>query len=740
MFNNNKFTVKFKIKKMINVSKTNAHKIFKAEILTVKGYEGSYPLSKSMIFLGEINFCKEGDILEGKGQLVWNKTYGAQIKLSDVEVDLSINDDSLLSFFTSNIKGVGKKTAEKIVSNLGLDAINKIACETGLETLKGIGISGKTALKIRQEVIKNENFKEIQLFIEANNLNPMLSNVIYNRYGVNSLLSLYDNPYKLIHLISFKELDTIGKKLNREFNDIDRIKASIIAFIKYDIDSNGNLYSDKEDLLENLCVFLINNGVMKIEKLNLQVVNKALELLEEESEIVIVDNDIYRKDYKYIEDMIVKRLKQLLGTDRTISNEYLDSELANMPLDIHQKEALRMAIRENFSVLSGLPGTGKTHTTNMILKFYRENYPNKTVLLMAPTGKASKRMSEMCNMNAQTLHRGLNIRPGEKADFEDKVEADFIIIDESSMIDAYMFFNLLMKIENGTKVLIIGDYEQLPSVGAGLILRDLISIEEIPSIRLTKIFRQAEASDIVLNSHKIIKGYADLNEYAFGKDVKLVSTNGNVNNGEKKIIASIKRLMDNSFGYTLDDICVLTPQRNNTLGSIELNRTIQRQFNKNNTFIKTDAVNVIKVNDRVMHIQNNYDLEVFNGEVGKVISIKGIGKDNELSPFTEIVVDYGDRMVTYDKDTVEELELAYAMTVHKSQGSEYKCVISVTSLLHRNMLNRNLIYTAWTRAKEYLIIVGEEEALQIGAETNTIIDRKSRIKDKFNNRFTYLKK
>lgn len=373
-----------------------------------------------------------------------------------------------------------------------------------------------------------------------------------------------------------------------------------------------------------------------------------------------------------------------------------------------------------------------------MLKCIKAINPEARILLLAPTGKASKRMTESCGDVAMTIHRGLRLNPAfsKKATEEDLLNYDYIFIDESSMVDAVLFSLLLERITDTTRLILVGDVDQLPSVGPGLILRDLINSGKVPVTRLNELFRQAKDSQININSHKIINGDSNLEIDQENKKDFFFWNSSTIDTCKARVIDCYKRCLEK--GYPMSEICVLSPMREGELGTVELNKLIQSKFNTSDKFYRVDGMNIFKVGDRVMQTTNNYTLEVFNGEIGDIEDIM-VTNDN-----VAIRVNYGmeasapgepemPKIITYTKDDIHELVLAYCMTIHKSQGSEFAAVITLISNQHVRMLNRNLVYTAWTRAKKVVLNIGQRTALEESIKSMEHMSRNSRIIEKLHN-------
>lgn len=758
------YNVKFKIKKIKYKNPKNNFCIITASIDSYMRIDEKEeiisPITEVMDIRGSFQSLKEGDLFEGIATLQFDKiTRDKYLYIPNPRLVKLEFEEEVTSFLQRRCKhqqkslSVGKKTAEKIVSVLGLDAISKIIRDKNC--LKDIpGMTEKRIDFIYNELVTSEKYEELLVFLESNNLRTSLAGVIYQEFKENSILKIKENPYILYKLfpdesISFKNIDRLGKGLKFEFNSIERICSGILFYIDNRVKSNGDLYVPKDEIFEQLYDFLLRQGQFALSEVsNVAITKDLFEFCFNENildQSISVENSkgeicVYRKKYKYIENNIVKSLVRLITgyTEPFCSNREIEEFIKFYENDMSQKmnldfklaekqrEAIFMALTNGFSILTGGPGTGKTATTNSILKCIRHIRPEATVLLLAPTGKASKRMEELCQEPAQTIHRGLKLNPAfHKAMKDDDILTyDFVIVDESSMIDADLCNSLLERVSDTTRILLVGDVDQLPSVGAGLILRDLIDSKKVPVTRLTELFRQAQESQIVINSHKIIKGDCNLEIDQVNKRDFFFWNTSTVDVCKERVLECISRCFKN--GYDLKDICILSPMKIGELGTRELNKIIQAKFNDSDKYYKVDLMNTIKVKDRVMQTKNNYELEVYNGEIGEVINIKVFDSD------VLIEVDYEDRIISYTKNELDELELAYCITIHKSQGSEFPAVITIISEQHENMLNRNLIYTAWTRAKEVVLNIGQKIVLEKSIPKLNHMTRNSKIIEKLN--------
>lgn len=733
-----------KVKKLVYTDAKTNFRILKGQI---KSYElgelekqHEMAMQKVMTLKGDMIYCSEGD------------TYivDANFKVEDRGVCLYINsallkkielEDELEKYLIRNVKGVGKARAKSIIEALGAGAVDIITASDGRERLLEVVKNEKLTDTIRQHLLDNANIFTIMNFLQANNLDVKIANKILKEYKKEGLLSLRDNPYYFIRAIDFSTLDKIASK-QKYFDKKDprRIGAGVIALVNNGVKNKGDVYTHIDTIYDELQNYINDNGAFEPIALTSEEITEAIKTIKEEGGLHIENGKyLYLKYLLNKENDIVFHIKRLNVDDKRLSTRDILSHIEAFEKETRliasdeQKEAVVKALQNNFSILTGLPGAGKTFTINLILKIYKKLYPQSVIRPLAPTGKASKRMEEMSGIKAETIHRALKIIEGLQEDGEE-LDADFVIIDEASMLDIYLAGTLLSNIKKGTKVLIVGDVEQLPSVGAGLILRDLIDSGVIPTTRLTKLFRQGENSNIVKNAHAIVN---ETLEFEWKKDAIFWESN-NVADIENKIVAGYKRLLE--LGYSRQEIGILSPQKAGDLGTQKINKIIQEKFNKGSKEITINrAGDKIREKDLVMHTVNNYDLDVFNGEVGVVAKIDYqrdeygkfvLDKDNNKKPV--VYVRYADKSepVIYTEDFLDQLELAYCITIHKSQGSEYRAIMSVISHIHDYMLGKNLIYTAWTRAKEFLVVIGSQETLNKSVLKKDAVSRLSNLSPK----------
>lgn len=742
----------FKVKKIVYRNADTRFSIIRGIILKHNCKEG---LTKEITIKGHFPVLYVGDEYTGLATYTLDDNYGYYLELRNVpNVLIPENKKALAEFISKRVKGLSLKKSIEIVDLLGVQALSKIRKDYKV-LLDVDGIKEPKAQKIYNQLILHESYEELAMFIQGMGIQTSIANKIYAKYQDSSLSRVKSNPYCICYdnEIAFRFADKIAYGLNIAKNNKYRVETAIVEYLTHRINSYGDICVYKDMILNDLNPFLDRYGVYPNNDISASEIESAMDFLISKN-VLNIEKDkegnlcVYKSLYNYIENKIISNLNTILTefknpfcSSKEIDDFITEYEKKYFPLDVIQKQALYTSIQSGISILTGGPGTGKTHTTNAIVQCIKHINPKASILLLAPTGKASDRLTELTNMPSSTIHRGINLNPYNADGELEEIVEDFVFIDESSMIDAYMFEKLTSTISDRTRVVFIGDVDQLPSVGAGLILRDMIDSGKIPTTRLTKIFRQAETSKIVSNAHRIIKG-KDTTQ-TDGVDIKNSIDSNFIFWGESnpikvrdKILMSLDRLFD-KYKYKVNDVCILTPMRLGDLGVDELNRILQKKLNPpspTKAEYEVDALHSFRVGDRVMQNKNNYDLKVFNGFVGE---IKSIYTDLTSSGILEykIEVEYPKKedTVIYGEKEIEELELAFAMTIHKSQGSEFPVVIMPVHDTQKNMLNRNLVYTGVTRAKEMLIMIGQEDALNYSINHTEICNRISRLKEKIEN-------
>ena len=687
--------------------------------------------------VGVLSYIGEGEKLEAEGQYIAHPTYGEQFKIETYAVKPPEDEESVERYLGSGaIKGIGTALAARIVRHFHADTFRIIEEEP--ERLAEIkGISERKAREIAQQVYEKRDMRKAMIFLQQFGITTALAVKIFEKYGQRMYEVLQNNPYQLaddIHGVGFRIADEIARKAGVSADSEYRVK-SAISYVLLQAGNEGHIYLPKE-LVQSRTAQLLGVGLEDIEQylMDLAVDRKIVVKQEKEQERV------YSASSYYIEMSTARMLCDLNITgeidDQVILKKITAIEKqTEMYLDEMQKKAVIEAVRCGLLIITGGPGTGKTTTINTLISYFESE--GLQILLAAPTGRAAKRMTEATGVEAKTVHRlleisGLSEESGAVGGFgrnaQNPLEADVIIIDEMSMVDAYLMHALLDAVTVGTRLIMVGDMNQLPSVGPGSVLKDMIQSGCIPVVSLTRIFRQAQESDIVVNAHKINRGEPVLLDNKSRDFFFLKRDDANV------IISIVIQLVRDKIPRYVNakmyDIQVLTPMRKGLLGVERLNKILQEYLNppdRTKTEQEQNGV-LFREGDKVMQVKNNYQLEweirgrygipmekglgIFNGDMG---IIREINKQTE-----RVTVEFDEqRMVEYPYSGLEELELAYAVTIHKSQGSEYPAVVIPLLSGPKMLMTRNLLYTAVTRAKQCVTLVGDPYAFN-QMEANTV--------------------
>ncbi len=672
------------------------------------GY-GIFFLEDGTKAVGIIPHLNPGQRIELKGN--WNShlKFGKQFNLESFNILYPETANEIIKFLSSGIiKGVGEKTAVKIVKKFGDQTFNIL--DNKIELLYEIKGFGKNKVALIQKSWKEQKgIKDIIIFLQSHGISAALAMKIYKTYGDQTKTIIKNNPYQLTYDITgigFKLADKIAQNDGINYNHPDRIKAGILHILNEAV-HNGHVYLPEIKLIRQ-CELLLNYEMSRSEK--------CITDLESEGRIKIIDGNLYLSYLFEAEIEIEKRIRVLAANNKSIDKN-ISKWLKKIQgkFSVEQLEAIKKSVEQNLFVLTGGPGTGKTETLKGIIHIYEKM--NKKILLAAPTGRAAKRMSEVINREAKTIHRLLEYNPVENFfnfNEEHVLDTDLLIIDEVSMIDTILMYHLLKAIGDNTTLILVGDSDQLPSVGPGSVLADLIKSGIIPFCILTKIFRQAEQSKIILAAHQINKG--EIPELTNNKNSDLFFIEQNNEEEIPKIILDLcVRRLPIKYNYNpMVDIQVLSPMHKGKLGTVNLNKVLQSGLNSRNILLRRGGYE-FRVGDKVMQLRNNYEKEIFNGDLGLVI-----GKDDTGN---SLVVNIDNKEIKYDFTQLDELTLAYAITVHKSQGSEYPCIILPLFTSHFIMLQRNLLYTAITRAKGLMIIIGNRKALELAIQNNHVVER-----------------
>ena len=678
----------------------------------------------------------EDDLYSFKGEIVQHRKYGTQLSAIVVEPVIEKDKEAIVSYLSSSLfQGVGRKTAELIVDTLGVDALDKIyENKDSLFNIKGIPEQRKDT--IYATIVANKQTQDIILKLNEYNLSNNLILKIYNFYKNNTLRTITESPYSLIKDIkgiNFKTVDKIAETNEIAANDRERILYGFIYTINSFCFSTGNTYISKNTLLYNTFNILYSSRNIAVTKEDiLSSYDYALDtgkLIEIEDRVFLPE--IYYSEYSIYSD-ISKRLELEDGFD--ISDSLLDKYIEEVEdeleisYDIVQIAAIKNCIKNNFAILTGGPGTGKTTIILAVIKIFQKikNYSlhdlldeSRSILtLCAPTGKAAKRMSESTGFYASTIHKaiGWSTEDENMEEFvsEKFIKSELVIIDESSMIDVFLMYNLLKIINKDAKIILVGDNDQLPSIAPGNVLNDLINSKAISTVKLNKIFRQSEHSSIINISHSI-KNNIPFDILENFDDKEFISANKN------EMINVISAIYDDLIkGSAKENIQILAPIYKGTSGINEINMAIQSRFNNNEEQIEYGEL-IYKVNDRVMQLVNRPEDNIFNGDIGYIEEIYKEGNK------VKIVIDYDGNYVTYEKTELNQITLSYACSIHKAQGSEFENVIIPFIDNYNFMLNKNLTYTAITRAKKKLILCGSSNVFYKSIEPTNVVTRQTAL-------------
>lgn len=691
----------------------NAENGYSVMKVKVKGYDDLVTL------VGNLLEVPAGAVLLCEGEWRVDKRYGQQFQCETWEEVMPATAYGIEKYLGSGlVKGIGPKFAKLIVGHFGTDTIEVI--ETDIERLYEVpGISKKRVEKIRESWEKQKDIKNVMLFLQGFGVSTAYAAKIYRQYGKESIDNVKENPYRLaddIWGIGFKTADGIARKMGYEMNDERRLRSGLIYTLNQLADE-GHCYAEEEQLIATAKQLL---------EADEECIRTAMTHAIETEDLMLDGTAIYLPPFYYAECGTANRLNTLVHTKEAGSIFTARFDLAKLQretgieYDEVQVEAIRQAIASKVMVLTGGPGTGKTTTTKAIIAALQS--AGMRILLAAPTGRAAKRMSEATGMEAKTIHRLLEYNPqdGYKRNDENPLEGDALIVDECSMIDIILMNNLTKALPTTMRLVLVGDIDQLPSVGAGNVLRDIIDSGVIPVVRLTRIFRQAQSSRIVMSAHAINRGcFPDISngqhtDFFFMKQEEPEKV-------AETIVSLVRDRLPKAYRQPNANIQVLTPMQRGVVGAVNLNVALQQALNHNTAALVRGGY-TFKEGDRVMQLRNNYDKDVYNGDLGYVRSV-----DMEERTLT---VDFDGQMVEYEASELDELTLAYATTIHKSQGSEYPIVVMPVLMTHYVMLQRNLIYTGITRAKKICVLVGQTKALAYAIHNMKVLKRNTRLKER----------
>lgn len=700
-----------------------------------------------------------GSVLICEGNWKVDAKYGRQFMAENWEETLPATVYGMEKYLGSGlIKGVGPKFAKKIVQKYGADTFTVI--EDNVEILIEIeGIGKKRVQMIAQSWEKQKEIKNIMLFLQEHQVSTSYAAKIYKQYGNDSISVMKENPYKLaddIWGIGFKTADQIAIKLGFEKESFLRLRSGLMYTLS-ELSNEGHVYAEKQQLIDKASELLEASSETVTMTMD-DMLDKGDLILEKN--IVRTDENrnritaIYLPPFYYAEIGVAGKLKKLASSPaedklytklmearKNTGNQALSVDIdaiqakTHMEYDEIQAAAIRQAAAAKVMVLTGGPGTGKTTTTHGIIFAYKAY--GLRILLAAPTGRAAKRMTEATGLEAKTIHRLLECKPpeGYQKNEDNPLEGDVLIVDECSMIDIVLMNSLLKAIPPAMRLILIGDIEQLPSVGAGNVLRDIIDSGTFPVVRLTKIFRQAQTSRIIMNAHRINEG--KMPDISNGKDTDFFfMEKEDAESSVPEIVELVKKDLPKYYHVEPSQIQVLTPMQKGVVGATNLNLALQEALNppEHDIFMRgRGKVTVPKeclhrsgytfhTDDKVMQIKNNYEKEVFNGDIGIIESV------NETD--RTLTVNFDGKSIEYDVTELDELVHAYATTIHKAQGSEYPIVVMPVMMNHFVMLQRNLLYTGITRAKKVLVLVGTKKALAYAVKNVTVTKRNTLLKER----------
>ena len=689
----------------------NGYSVLKVK---VKGYNDLVTL------VGNLLEVPVGSVLLCRGEWKVDKRYGSQFVAATWEETMPATVYGIEKYLGSGlVKGIGPRFARAIVQRFGTETIDII--ETEIERLYEVpNIGRKRVAKIRESWEKQKDIKNVMLFLQGSGVSTAYAAKIYREYGKESIDKVRENPYRLaddIWGIGFKTADGIAAKMGYEKEDPRRCRSGILYTLGQ-LSDEGHVYAGEEQLVKTAGQ-LLEAGETAI--------RDTLAGMLQAEDLILDKEAIYLPPFYHAECGTSRRLRDLAeSTGRSLFDGLFDPSSLTAETGIEYDEvqlaAIRQAVTSKVMVLTGGPGTGKTTTTQGIIAALKK--AGLRVLLAAPTGRAAKRMSEATGMEAKTIHRLLEYNPqdGYKRNDENPLEGDALIVDECSMIDILLMNNLLKAVPVGMRLVFVGDIDQLPSVGAGNVLRDIIDSQRIPVVRLVCIFRQAQKSRIVMNAHTINQGrFPDTSN---GRDTDFFfMREDDPERAAETIVRLVKERLPRAYRESPDRIQVLTPMQRGVVGAANLNLLLQQALNPSGPSLNRGGY-TYRQGDRVMQQRNNYDKDVFNGDLGYIREV-----DTEERT---LKVDFDGKWVEYDVTELDELTLAYATTIHKAQGSEYPIVVMPVLMTHFVMLQRNLIYTGITRAKKICVLIGAMKALAYAVRNVSVLKRNTSLRERLN--------
>jgi len=662
--------------------------------------------------VGSIPGLSPGETVKLKGEWQSHAKYGQQFKTSSCELVMPATVSGIERYLGSGmIKGIGPVMARRLVSKFAIETLNVI--DRDIERLREVdGIGEKRIGMIGNAWQTQKEIRDVMVFLQGHGVSPAYAVKIFKQYGKEAVPVVRDNPYRLaedVFGIGFLTADRIAENLGIAKDSPIRARAGI-QYILNQLSDEGHVYYPFDQLVEQ-CEKILEIG----QSIILDAISSAASdrriIIEETGDPAACDKAVYLVRFHVSEQGIARRLGDLLAHPKQLPLMDRDALLAaasrqlGLTLSRQQVLAVRDSVERKVMVITGGPGTGKTTIIKSIIAI-QERIGHR-VLLAAPTGRAARRMSDATGREARTIHRLLEFSPKEgrfKKDEQDPLEAETFVIDECSMIDTILMYHLLKAIPMRATLILVGDVDQLPSVGAGNVLKDIIDSHVVPVVRLNEIFRQSRDSMIIVNAHRVNNGLMPILTGTGRSDFQFIEME-DPDAAVERLVGLCRERIPRKFGYhSIDDIQVLTPMHKGTVGALNLNAELQKHLNPSKDELLRGG-KTFKTGDKVMQIKNNYDKDVYNGDIGR---IKRIDREEQ-----EVYVDFYGKLVSYDLSDLDELVLAYATSVHKAQGSEYPAVVMPILMQHYILLQRNLLYTGITRGKKLVVLLGTKKALSI---------------------------
>ncbi len=667
--------------------------------------------------VGSIPGLSPGETVKLKGEWQSHAKYGQQFKIASCELVMPATVSGIERYLGSGmIKGIGPVMAKRLVSKFAIETLDVI--DRDIERLREVdGIGEKRIGMIGSAWQTQKEIRDVMVFLQGNGVSPAYAVKIFKQYGKEAVPVVRENPYRLaedVFGIGFITADRIAEKLGIAKESPLRARAGI-QYILNQLSDEGHVYYPFDQLVGHC------EKVLEIER---SIILDAMSWAASDRRIVIeetgspgaCDKAVYLARFHVSEQGIARRLTDLLAYPMQLPLMDRDTLLAvaskqlGFALSSRQARAVRDSVERKVMVITGGPGTGKTTIIKSIIAI-QERIGHR-VMLAAPTGRAARRMSEATGREARTIHRLLEFSPGEgrfKKDEQNPLEAEAFVIDEGSMIDTILMYHLLKAIPLHATLILVGDVDQLPSVGAGTVLKDIIDSAVVPVVRLNEIFRQSAESMIIVNAHRVNSGQMPILTGTGRSDFQFIEME-EPEAAVERLVGLCRERIPRKFGFhPIDDIQVLTPMHRGTVGALNLNAELQKHLNPSkDELLRGDRT--FKTGDKVMQIRNNYDKDVYNGDIGR---IKRIDREEQ-----EVYVDFYGRLVAYELSDLDELVLAYATSVHKAQGSEYPVVVMPILMQHYILLQRNLLYTGITRGKKLVVLLGTKKALAIAVRND----------------------